>query len=59
VLKLLPKEGLTIHEWKNAAHDEHGASKSTFYRLKGELEQAGKVHKSTTSEKWQPVTKRP
>jgi len=59
LLALLPRAGLSTSEWKAKAASEDGISKSTFYRLKKELEKAKRIHKSSTSDHWQPITKKP
>jgi hypothetical protein len=58
LLALLPAEGLTTGEWVKLAKDECGVSEATLHRERRAFVKAGKVLKSTTSRKWQPVKKR-
>lgn len=58
LLSVLPAEGLTSTEWKQAAKEEHGVSERSFFRERKALEKAGRILKSKVSGKWQPVNKR-
>lgn len=57
LLKLLPPEGLLTGDWLTSADKECGISKSTFHRLRKALDKDGRISKSPTSSKWQPVKK--
>lgn len=44
--------GLTTSDWQKAASDETGCPRSTFYRLKEELEKSGRVSQQKVDSKW-------
>ncbi len=58
LIALLPPEGLATGDWVNLAKAECGVSEATLHRVRRELVKAGRIAKSSTSGKWQPVTKR-
>jgi hypothetical protein len=58
VLALLPRSGLGCAEWKSKAGEELGISTRTFYRAKRELADSGRAAQSSTSGRWQPVSKK-
>jgi len=55
---LLPPGGLTTGEWVKLAKSECGVSETTLHRERRALLKAGRIAKSSTSGKWQPVLKR-
>jgi hypothetical protein len=59
LLALLPGAGLSTSEWLVKAESECGVTRRTFFRLKKTLARDERISKSTTSDHWQPVTKRP
>ena len=54
LLDLLPPEGLTHHDWLESAAAKK-ISERTFYRLRDDLEKAGKVLNSIAAGKWLPI----
>ena len=54
LLALLPSAGLANADWLAKA-DGEGISKATFYRLRKELKNAGKILESIASGTWQPI----
>ncbi len=54
LLALLPPDGLANKDWLEVA-EEDGISKRTFYRLRKDLENGGKVLNSTPAGKWLPI----
>ena len=54
LLALLPPDGLTHREWLDAA-DAKKISERTFYRLRDDLEKAGKILNSIAAGKWMPI----
>jgi hypothetical protein len=58
LLALLPPEGLATGEWVKLAKSECGVSEATLHRERRALLKAGRIAKSSTSGKWQPVLKR-
>jgi AAA domain/DnaB-like helicase N terminal domain len=55
ILALLDQP-MSAANWQKLAHEELGASRSTFYRRKEELEQTAKIQKSNGG-KWSQVSK--
>jgi AAA domain len=55
LLECLGNQRLTTGEWRQRAYDEHGVSDTRFYVLKKGLDDAGKVSKSATDEKWEQI----
>lgn len=55
LLALLGEQQLTTTEWQQAAKRELGMSSSTFYSLKKELQQLGRILQSKVSNKWQKL----
>lgn len=55
ILALLPKSGLLTSQWLETAKVEVGISPRSFHRCKSALVKADRVHKSSTSDRWQPV----
>ena len=53
LLKLLPADGLTNAAWLASA-EKNKISRRTFYRLKRELDEAGKLHPDKTGDLIQP-----
>jgi hypothetical protein len=58
LLDLLPPEGLETGEWVKRAKTECGVSEATLHRERREFARAGRIAKSSTNGKWQPVIKR-
>ena len=54
LLALLPLAGLTHRDWLESAAAKK-ISERTFYRLRDDLEKAGKVLESIPAGKWLPV----
>jgi hypothetical protein len=54
LLKVLPADGLTNADFLDAAK-EQGISERSYYRLKKELETAGKIMLSKVTGKWTPI----
>jgi AAA domain/DnaB-like helicase N terminal domain len=57
LLGCLGKQRLTTTEWKDTAKAERGVCPSRFFELMKELEDAGKVAKSMTDDRWQQIRK--
>ena len=57
LLALLPPGGLENKAWLEAA-DENRISRRTFFRLRKELQKAGKILDSVATGKWQPILKK-
>ena len=57
MLGLLPPEGLSSTDWKDAAKSECGISERKFFYARKALETAGRILKSKISGKWQPIKK--
>ena len=57
LLALLPPGGLENKAWLEVA-DKNGISRRTFYRLRKELQKAGKILDSVAAGKWQPILKK-
>jgi putative DNA primase/helicase len=57
LIELLPPEGLATGDWAKLAKAECGVSEATLHRVRRELARAGRITKSSTSGKWQPVLK--
>ena len=55
---LLDKRSLTTTAWQQEADSDLGISRRTFYKLRKELEIAGRILKSKTNDKWTQVQKR-
>ena len=58
VLELLPPEGLSAGDWKEAAENQCGIKGTSFHNLRRTLANADRVIKSKASGKWQPITKK-
>ena len=54
LLDLLPPGGLDNKAWFQLA-DENGISRRTFFRLRADLQKAGKILESAINGKWQPI----
>lgn len=52
---LLDKRALTTTAWQQKADSELGISSRSFYRLRKELETAGRILKSKTNDKWTQI----
>jgi hypothetical protein len=57
LLALLPPKGLPMVKWVKLAKSELNVSEATLHRERREFLKAGRIIKSSTSGKWQPVTK--
>jgi hypothetical protein len=57
LLALLPPEGLATGEWVKLAKTECGVSGATLHRVRRAMLKDGRIAKSSTSGKWQPVLK--
>ena len=55
LLGCLGNQRLTTTEWKDIAKAKRGVCSSRFFELMNELEDAGKVAKSMTDDKWQQI----
>ncbi|MHC1762936.1 MAG: AAA family ATPase [Verrucomicrobiia bacterium] len=53
LLKCLGVDRLTTEEWEDRCRTEEMVSRTTFHRLRKELEEANKVCKSTIDRKWE------
>ena len=55
LLALLPPAGLTHRDWLDSAAAK-GISERTFFRLRDDLENAGKILESVAAGKWLPIS---
>jgi phage/plasmid primase-like uncharacterized protein len=59
LFSLLPPEGLTTSEWEAKAVEDCMVSKSTLNNHRRNFAAEGRIAKSATSGKWQPVKRKP
>jgi len=59
LLELLPPEGMTASEWRDEAKTECGIKERRFYDLVKVLVKQGRVVKSKSNKRYQPILKTP
>ena len=47
MLLMLPRDGYTDKEWRDAANDNHGTTKATYYKFQKSLREQDKVFKNS------------
>lgn len=52
VLALLAKNPLATTDWQKLASDELGVGKTTFYEIRAELEDSGRIYRSPMDDLW-------
>ena len=57
LLKVLPSKGLITTDWMTLVNIECGISRTSFHRLKAQLEKLGRVRKDMVNGRWSVVGK--